>query len=276
MKQEEIKKIQEISLDVLMDIKEVCDKNGIEFFLLYGTLLGAIRHDGFIPWDDDIDIGMTRNNYLKFLKVASSELNKRDKVFIMGSGETKYVSEIKVGRRGTKYCLKDSTDLNIMDEIGVDIFMVDYMRNHPYKLRPVFNRMRKLLMLTKLNWDEKRLLIRRIKASSKRIKVPYILGLYLLHGIRSFISEKGLEYMVYKLYVGKEHNAKNFGVMTGDSRVRYWPTGFSTVSHVFEGIMMPIPSCYDAMLKESYGDYMQMPPEDKRYRKDINDWFLKS
>ena len=275
MIKEDIKIVQEISFDVLKDIKEVCDNNNIEYFLLYGTLLGAIRHNGIIPWDDDIDIGMTRENYLKFVQVAPKQLNKRDEIFIMGSGSTKYVSELKIGRRGTKYCVADGKNLGIMNQISVDIFLVDYLRNHPIKLRPILNKVRKFLLLTKLNWDEKKYLIGRINASNRRIKFPYKLGLYLLHGIRSLFTEKGLEYIIYKIYVGNNRTSKNFGVMTGDTRVRYWPTKFSLITHDFEGLDLPIPDCYDVMLKESYGDYLQWPPEDKRFRKDIENWILR-
>lgn len=74
--EEELKKIQKLETDALKIIIDICEKLEIEYFLIGGTALGAIRHNGFIPWDDDIDIGMTRNNYIRFLKEAPKYLPK--------------------------------------------------------------------------------------------------------------------------------------------------------------------------------------------------------
>ena len=65
--------IKAIALQVLADVAEYCDRNGIRYFLVCGTALGAVRHDGFIPWDDDIDIGMPRPDYERFISEYKSE-----------------------------------------------------------------------------------------------------------------------------------------------------------------------------------------------------------
>ena len=64
-------------MDVLQSIAEVCEKYGLEWYAAYGTLLGAIRHEGYIPWDDDIDVSMLREDYERFLKICGRELDKR-------------------------------------------------------------------------------------------------------------------------------------------------------------------------------------------------------
>lgn len=72
----ELRELQLLQLDVMKEIHEVCVKNGINYYIIGGTLLGAIRHKGFIPWDDDIDICMHRNELNKFLKAADKELSE--------------------------------------------------------------------------------------------------------------------------------------------------------------------------------------------------------
>lgn len=71
-----LRKVQLAQLEIAKEIKRVCDENDIKYFLDAGTLLGTVRHKGFIPWDDDMDIGMLRKEYDKFVKIAPEKLEK--------------------------------------------------------------------------------------------------------------------------------------------------------------------------------------------------------
>ena len=77
MKEENLKKLHETEIEILDAIVEICDLHQLKYYLIGGTLLGAIRHCGFIPWDDDLDIAMPRRDYNRFLKIAKKELNSK-------------------------------------------------------------------------------------------------------------------------------------------------------------------------------------------------------
>ena len=77
MKTYDLKSIQKRGLAILLDVDKVCAEHKIQYFLDGGTLIGAVRHKGFIPWDDDIDLSMPRDDYEKFLEIAPNELSDR-------------------------------------------------------------------------------------------------------------------------------------------------------------------------------------------------------
>ena len=72
----ELKSVQKIELDILIELDKICRKNNLCYFLDSGTALGAVRHKGFIPWDDDIDVGMPRPDYNRFMRIAKDELGE--------------------------------------------------------------------------------------------------------------------------------------------------------------------------------------------------------
>lgn len=265
---EDLKKIQTIGTEILFNVVDICEKHNIQYFLMYGTLIGAVRHNGPIPWDDDVDIGMTRENYMRFLEVAPKELESRNEITIMGSGDPEYLSELKIGRKGTKYYLEGTQDLNIMHQIQLDVFLVDYIKNlSPFKAK-LFEKIRNVLMIAKLNWDEKKLIIRCAKDSKRRGKVVYITGLVGLHLLRILFGEKRIEKWIYKMFVDKNRSSEKMGVaMLSDPLLSLPAKAFDETTVLpYDGRQVSVPKGYHDILRVMYGDYMQCPPEDKRYK----------
>ena len=89
MRQLSVKESQDISLEILKVIADICDKNSLRYSLIYGTLLGAIRHNGFIPWDDDVDIMMPRPDYEKLLKYLKMHISDYDYLRVFNREECK-------------------------------------------------------------------------------------------------------------------------------------------------------------------------------------------
>lgn len=274
MTKQDLVRVQEINYELLCIVDKICQKYDIQYFLFYGTLLGAVRHQGTIPWDDDVDIAMTRENYLHFIKIAQEELDgKQYFVKIMGSGSTDYVSELKIGRVGTTYCMAGTENTEVMHNVFLDVFCMDYVK----MLSPnAFNYRSKLwglLRTIKLNWSEKNLLCICIDKSGHRFKFFYKLGLYMMHFLRFIIGEKNIEKWGYNLFVDKQRKNNFMMAVSSLSRNIYHVEWLLDTELLFyRDRFFPVPKNYDAVLKTDYKDYMKLPPEEKRYNKHMKDW----
>jgi len=132
---EELRRLQLVQLELLIEVDRVCRKNNINYFLIMGTLLGAVRHKGFIPWDDDLDIGFLREDYEKFCSIFAQETDsgkfflqtwKTDPHYFWGFG--------KIRRLGTDYVRSGQEHMKYVTGICIDIFAFDYQPNTYYKM----------------------------------------------------------------------------------------------------------------------------------------------
>ena len=134
-----VRDIQLVLLDMAKDIDEICKRNNIPYFLNGGSALGAVRHQGFIPWDDDFDIGMMYKDYVRFIKVLKEELPKEKYTFHCFHTHAKYnvtIPAMKIRRKGT-YIKEVNTLLanrikegDGSDGIFIDVFVYDYCSNN--------------------------------------------------------------------------------------------------------------------------------------------------
>ena len=125
-----------IALDILLDFDNLCRRNGIKYSLAYGTLIGAVRHKGYIPWDDDIDVIMLRDEYEKFVKIANKL--KREHTFISLDTNTLYSAPLAKIYNNTTV-LKETKHRDLID-IGVyiDVFVFDYVPEIKFERRILY------------------------------------------------------------------------------------------------------------------------------------------
>lgn len=272
---DDLKRVQKIDTELLVILDEVCKKHQIEYFLIDGTLLGCIRHGGSIPWDDDVDVAMTRENYKKFAEVALADFDKaKYNVMIMGSGSIDYITEIKIGKVGTTFCLSGTEHLDIMNNVCIDVFCVDSAKHmsEQQMLRRI--KIWNVLRIIALNASEKKLLKILIDKRANMLKgAIYKLLLYFLHFIRLIVGERRIEKWGYIMFVDPTNQSDKYTVA---GYINVWrKEWFNIIYRDYEGKKFPIPAGYDNILKTEYGDYMSYPREGDRYRKDFDDWLFR-
>lgn len=252
---ETLRKAQLKMFDILVEIDKICTKHDIKYWLCYGTLLGAVRHKGFIPWDDDCDICMMREDYEKFIKVAQLELPKN--LFLQNSktDPAYHRAMDKIRMHDTKLVEFDESENERYHQgIYVDIFIWDY-----YNSLTAF-----ILKNLKIINDWKYARKKYPKGSLKRISIQIAVLLpYLFYStmikLLNFITIFDRKNSKYKI-IGQEVNSCD---MKFFSKNVIFPTKNNLL---FEGKKFSVPNNPDDILTRLYGDYMTLPkPENRQW-----------
>ena len=249
------KQLKEVLLYMLDTIDKICRAHNIDYFLDSGTALGAIRHEGFIPWDDDIDIGMMREDYKRFLEIAPHELPS-DLVLQNEINEpTYYLFFTKVRKLNTIYSDNNREQNFKYKGIQIDIFPFDYIGNDLEAASTYFDKLEKLRFIA-----EKRMVVIPPQKALKRF-VYYIMRLVPVRFYR-----RKLEYMMQKNNDSvKKYVASYTYIMSKKKRCIFPAEAINPVKDVlFEGKTYMIMNDPDSYLKIMYGDYMKLPPEEER------------
>ena len=253
-----LRKVQMIQLEIAKEIKRVCEENDIGYFLCCGTFLGAVRHQGFIPWDDDLDMGMLRGDYERFLKIAPEKLDPRFCVQSWYTDPNYALPFAKVRMRNTVYQEAKGQPLQ---ERGfyVDLFPFDLAPEEPQAQREytaeLCSLFRKKLMKSRCKpWiDNGKILWK------KRIGYLYYQLLALFDGGEELACR-------YDALAGSCQESGILCRQRGRNRLdcyeKAWYEEFGM--YPFEGELFAGPKNYDAVLTSQFGDYMTLPPVDKR------------
>lgn len=253
---EQVKRAQ---MDLLMEVDRICRKHNLKYFLTGGTLLGAIRHNGFIPWDDDLDIAMMRPDYDRMMEIMKTELDPAYFVHNWHTDPASPHSFSKLKIRGTHYPEGLAQGSAMNDSIYIDIFPYDYAPESKWTQK---------IQSIQLYWLKKILLLRcgfDLSGGSTPKKILYGTVEFLSH-IRSVEGWKKCFRKVQR--IGKYPNSPFVLCTCGvypyhkELKPREFLEGYT--DHRFEGGEFMILEKYDAYLTSHYGNYMQLPPEDQR------------
>jgi lipopolysaccharide cholinephosphotransferase len=248
-----LKKLQAIELEILDEYIRICDKFNLTYFLTGGSALGAFRHKGFIPWDDDIDIGMPRDDYEKFLILADSELKVDYYIWNVQKYSDTNFCFTKICKINTVFLENDTVLEEGKQGIFIDFFPYDNAVN--CKL---------LLFLQDLFYQTYTALYHyKINRTKKGIKAM------IFRFVTDRLSFKTIQSLRQKpMLIFKNRKTDYFVQWTGTfsyKRETFNKSMFFPLEKIeFEGKLYNCPHDMDAYLTQMYGDYMRLPPEDQR------------
>lgn len=263
-----LKHLQKVVMEIFKDFIELCDKNDIQYFLHAGTIIGAVRHGGFIPWDDEIDVALLRDDYEKLLKI----LDKENEKYYISNLKKRFEVDDDVYTPKTLLCLKNTKlkqqehectlynfgiyiDLNVLDEIPE-------------------NKIKKFLFIKTVYFVKFLIyLTNSIECDEYSSKINEFIGhrinfLFKIFNIPN-ISLKIFTHLIKK-YQGKSEIVCSPGEGVYIEKTFHKSCFDTALSIEFEDINADIPVGYDEILKAFYGNYMEIPPISERFNHNWN------
>lgn len=255
--QSEMKKVWMIELDLLRYFIELCNKYQLRYWVGFGTLLGTIRHKGFIPWDDDLDVWMPREDYEKLLSISADQVEKP--YFLQTTlNDNDYYSSFARLRNSNTTGILVSGKNGCNNGIYIDIYPLDGMENS----------------------------VKKQKLKATYIRICNIIAHAYLYNINPSIITRFInkfmhlpvaryDYKKTYIKVNQLSASKRWEDSNKVGIVVFWPYSFEkhyfskqdfdeTIEMPFENLMVNVPKGYDGILRILYGDYMEFPPVDTR------------
>lgn len=247
--------LHEVELEIFDEFVRICKKHKLEYFMTGGTMLGAIRHEGFIPWDDDIDLGMMRKDYDLFIQYAKEELDEKYYLDCFETNKDYYLPFAKIRKNNTIFDEEDSHHLNNHKGIFIDIIPFEnapHQDSFKQKIQAILVRNITDTMFYKTK-------IRKLKNSRHPVFVAFL----------SILPKRTLMKLQNKLmHLHKDDNSEYVVALAGtygyvketSKRSVFLPSkNIKFEDRTYRGMNNP-----DAYLTRIFGDYMKLPPKEKR------------
>ena len=239
-------------LNLLVELQEQCRLAGVRNYVVSGTLLGAVRHKGFIPWDDDIDTMIFSEDYDRLMSSMEKNLGD-DYCIVTRENSPLYFQEFP------KLCYKNKK--GEVSELSIDIFVYTPTDISKKRLRKLQNKMLGYL------YHIKRYKVRKLLGKDAGISSPLkkaVVAVFSVIPLKTL--DKGVKFFMTVSGKNNGEYVTNWGSQYNYDRKATFKRGiFGEPEHLtFEGIEIEVPHDYESMLIQIYGDYMKLPPEDKR------------
>ena len=247
----DVREVQLVELDMLKAVAELCEKHGLQYTIYCGTLLGAVRHKGFIPWDDDIDVAMPLKDYRKFVKLAN-ELPERFFLQTLNNKKDYFNLWVQVCANGTTFMDRRLATLNTHMGISLDIYpFIGAFRN------PRLVRLQQLMLET----------ARYLRSAKVHRFIPgkYPKAERFVRIIPYFLRRLGSDILL-KIAMRDPDKSERIGTIDAAPFESKYPKEWwkEMIRLPFEDTEFPAPAAYDKVLTRMYWNYMQLPPEAER------------
>lgn len=264
-------------MEIMQEIDRICKENDLQYYAAWGTLLGTIRHKGFIPWDDDIDVVLPRKDFNKMIEVFKRDYSDKYSIANVETMENYPLMTTRLMLKGTKFVEEPLKNLKCELGIFLDIYPYDNIPDSDEELKKQAKRAwfwSKVLILRHVAFPV--LPYKGFKAKLTHAVTGLIhAGMVVFRISHKWIAGKCLE--IANMYNDKETKRMAFLFDTNP----YWhimvkEEAFPLQIYDFEDVKMPLPACEDKKLRKMYGNYMELPPVEKRknhypYKLEFND-----
>lgn len=261
---EDLNHLQKVLLMILKDFIEICEENNLTYYVCGGTALGAVRHNGFIPWDDDVDVYLFRKDYEKFLNIVSQKENDKYTFVNFKTNDDYFFYFTKMMLNGTKFEEWWANQVNFKSQIFIDIFVLDNITDNSFKRFFQIKICRILDRLTTMTAIK-------LKGYPKSIQIPS----NIIHNLFKLLRVKPHCISNLNLKLMKSHKDNNSKMICDFSEVGqpavYERKDFGNpVKKKFESIEVNVAENYDYVLSKIYGDYMTVPDKKDRISHNIS------
>ncbi len=247
-----LRRLQFTQIEILDEIVRICENHGLHYYLVGGTLLGAIRHQGFIPWDDDLDIAMPRQDYIKFCELCKTQLDSKYFLHNIVSDEKYWLIFAKIRKKGTVINEEAVKNIDVEKGIYVDIFPFDDAPKEKKYFRTKIIKILSNVIYVKrgifMNYSKKQKAFANIL---QPFSIKFLTGVQ--HKLMMWHSNKNSPYYI-------NYGSNYDTVKQTIPKDKYEPYKLAD----FEGKQYRIPNDYDYVLKRIYNNYMELPPVEKR------------
>ncbi|MGC4019329.1 MAG: LicD family protein [Muricomes sp.] len=260
-----LERVQQTQAGILKNVLSLCEKHKIDTFLIFGSALGVVRHQGFIPWDDDIDIGMFREDLPRFEKAAAEEFGGKYEFLTCETNRNYACTVTHFQKKGTKFISRDVKDCDYTSGINIDIFIYDHLADGYIARKHQFF----------MTWFLGRLLYLSGKGTPfipyKGIKKK--IAEFICQAVRIFLKIFGITPIkVYRSFqkASRRYNHKQTEYYAAFETPKPWVNAmkksdvYPLKKSPFMDFYVNIPKNTDKLLTRIFGDYMKLPPEDKR------------